>query len=179
MDKYVVYGAHGVCEVKGVVCRKNGCASAGRSYYMLRPAFEQSLELYVPVDGSAGQEQMRPILSQAEIDEIISSVRGRKLEWTHDFRKRTEQFRQILSRRDEREILQMISCLYLHIKESGKTLTSNHMQLLNAAQKIIEQEFAFSLKIEPREVGAYIQSKLELTERAAAEKHGGNIDETN
>lgn len=162
MNKYVVYGANGVCEIEGVIRQKFGANSSAKDYYVLRPVYEASSKVYVPVNSSAATERMRPILSKKEIDETILSALDGKIEWIGDHKKRSEQFHQILSRRDNKEILQMISCLYLHAKESEKGLTSSNANILRTAQNIIEQEFAFSLNLKPEEVGKYIQMKLGL-----------------
>lgn len=162
MNKYVVYGIDGVCEVEGIIRQKFGTDSSVKDYYVLRPVYEKSSKVYVPVNSSAVAERMRPILSKKEIDEAILSAFDGEITWVNDYKKRSEQFHRILSRRDEKEILQMISCLYLHGKESEKGLTASNAHMLKAAQNIIEQEFAFSLNIKPEEVGKYIQMKLGL-----------------
>lgn len=162
MDKYVVYGMHGMCEVEEVVNLDFSFDTSSQEYYVLRPVFEKASKIYVPVGSDAAAQRMRPILSKSEIDEIILSAVDAKMKWSSDYKKRSEQFRQILSRRNEREILQMITCLYLHAKESEKGLTSSDFRILKAAQTLIEQEFAFSLNIKPQEVGKYIQMTLGL-----------------
>ena len=144
--------------------RLRSCFAFRSASYVLRPVFEKSSKVYIPTNSSTVAEHIRPILSQREIDETILEAMDGKIEWTNDYKKRAEQFRQILSRRNEKELLQMISCLYLHAKESGKSLTSSNAHMLKMAQSMIEQEFAFSLNIEPEEVGKYIQMKLGLTD---------------
>lgn len=66
-----------------------------------------------------------------------------------------------MSRRDERELLMLTSCLYLKSKESSNGLSSTDAQILKKAELIIEQEFSFSLKISMQSVGAYIHEKLD------------------
>lgn len=162
MNKYVVYGIHGVCEIEGITNKKFTSDLYARDYYVLGPVYDKSSKIYIPVNNCALTEHMRPILSKDEIDETILSALDRKITWNNNYKKRSEQFHQILSRRDEKEILQMISCLYLHGKESGKGLTSSNENMLKVAQNIIEREFAISLNIKPEEVGKYIQMKLGL-----------------
>ena len=160
MNKYVVYGVHGVCEVEGIVSRRFGPDSSAKDYYVLRPVCEKSSKVYIPVNSSTVTGRMHPILSKKEVDETILGALDGEIKWINDYRKRSEQFHQILSCRDEKELLQMISCLHLHAEESGKRLTSGNRQVLQMAQHIIKQEFAFSLNIKPEEVGKYIQMKL-------------------
>lgn len=104
--------------------------------------------------------RMRPILSQDEIDRIIFSLRDNSIPWEPNHKIRADQFHAILLRRDERELLRLISCLYLRSKQSAKGLTAGDARILKAAEDIIQQEFAFSLHIPAQDVGPYIQTKL-------------------
>lgn len=160
VDNYVVYGAHGVCEVEKVINHKFSSDKSAQDYYVLRPIFEKESTIYVPVHSSAATECMRPVLSKSEIDEIILSAVDTEMKWSSNYKERFKQFRQILSGRNEREILQLISYLYLQSIKSRRGLTFSNTQILKAAQTIIEQEFSFSLKIPPDEVGPYIQKLL-------------------
>ena len=111
---------------------------------------------------------MRPILSREEIDRLILSVKDRRLEWLPDRKERTEQFRQILAGRDERQLLLLISCLYLRSQESGRGISAAEARLLKKAEDVIRQEFAFSLGISPEEIGRYIQARLGMETAAGA-----------
>ena len=56
----------------------------------------------------------------------------------------------------------MISCLYIESKSRPRGLSSIDTQILKKAENMIEQEFAFSLKISRKNVGEYIRGKLEI-----------------
>ncbi len=59
----------------------------------------------------------------------------------------------------------MIGCIYLkgkELSESSKRLSDSDASVLRSAEKIIKEEFAFSLNIEPEKVGEFIRKELEI-----------------
>lgn len=107
---------------------------------------------------------MKPILSQAEIDQIILDTKDGKLALSSDYKIKSGQFQEILSQRDERTLLLLISSLYMKSKQDRKGLTAGDMRVLKTAEGIIEHEFAFSLHIETKDVSHYIKTKLGITQ---------------
>ena len=160
IGEYVNYSNQGICQVEGVRLLDFGARHPKRDYYILRPVYQKDSHIYVPVDNKTLLEQMKPILSKEEIDQIISSAKETSLPWIKDRKRRTEKARSILSRRNERELLQLVSCLYLKSKEEVKGLSYTDSNILKKAETIIAEEFAFSLNIEAKDVGAYIQQRL-------------------
>lgn len=159
---YVNYSTQGICEIEDVRCMKFNSDSHERKYYILKPVHQKNACIYVPVDNQGRMAQMRPVLSSEEIDRTILSVKDQTIPWPKDRKKRTVEFQNILSRRDEKELLQLASCLYLKSKDGTKGLCSSDTQILKKVETIISQEFSFSLNISPNEIGAYIRQKLNL-----------------
>lgn len=161
---YVNYAAQGICQIEDIRTMKFGDQSGRHQYYQLRPLEQDHTQVYVPVDNEELVERMRPILSPAEIDETILSVQHEAMPWEPDRKQRSVQFHDILSRRDERELLMMVSCLYWKSRETAKGLSATDAQALKRAEEIIQREFSFALGINPQMVGQYIRRKLELKE---------------
>ena len=120
--------------------------------------------MFVPTDNPQLTGRMRPVLSPEEIDQIIRSVRGRDLPWIRDRKQRSVRFQDILVRRDEEELLLLARCLYQKSREGRKGLSSADAQTLKKAEEIVDREFAFSLRLAPQSVGAYIRRILGLEE---------------
>ena len=163
---YVNYSTQGICEIEDVRLIKFNSDFQARKYYILKPVHQKNACIYVPIDNQKLLGQMRPILSSDEIDKTILSVRNSEIPWTKDRKQRTSEFQAILSRRDEKELLQLASCLYLKSKDGTKGLCSSDSQILKKVETIIAQEFSFSLKINPQDIGTYIRQKLNLSEPA-------------
>ena len=154
---YINYGGHGVCRIEDITSMNFG-GGAGKSYYVIQPIAPGSATIYFPVDSPKAVERMRPLLSKEEIDAIIHSVKDEQMPWIADRKQRTAQFQQILSRRDERELLLLSSCL--HQRQLEKPLPSGEMDMLRRVEHIIEQEFAFTLDLHAQQIGEYIREEL-------------------
>ena len=78
--------------------------------------------------------------------------------WPADRKQRMNQFQQILSRRDTRELLLLASCL--HKRKTEKGLPASEIEILHKVEGLVEQEFSFALQISRAEIGPYIRDRL-------------------
>lgn len=157
---YVNYSAYGICEIEDIRVMDFQTKAGAQNYYVLKPISQEGAVIYLPVDHPKTRERIRPILSPEEIDEILRSVKDQQMLWIDDRKQRLAQFQNILSRRDQRELLLLASCLYRKSVENGKGLSSGDQEILRKAESLIEQEFAFALKINKNNIGEYIREKL-------------------
>lgn len=164
---YVNYGTQGICRVEEIRTMKFGGDAEARAYLVLRPVHQENASVFVPSDNQRLLARMRPVLSPEEIDRTILSVSHQSMPWISDRKERAAKFQEILSRRDERELLLLVSCLYLRSKESAKGLSSGDAQVLKKAETVIAQEFSFSLRIDPQDIGGYIRGKLGISGETA------------
>lgn len=153
---YISYGGHGVCQIADV--RSMDFGSGQQEYLVIEPIASGSATIYLPTCNSKLPSQMRPVLTREEIDSIISSVKSQQMPWPADRKQRTNQFQQILSRRDTRELLLLASCL--HKRKTEKGLPSSELEILHKVEGMIEQEFSFTLNLGRAEIGQYIRDKL-------------------
>lgn len=158
VNDYVNYGQKGICKIDEISEFDFGTDRKKRLYYVLKPVFDSNSKIYVPVKNTERTKCMRKILTADEIDSIILSIKGEKLSWIKDHRQRAEKFKEILKQRDERNLLWMISCMYLETED--KKLSNTDIQMLKKAEEIIDQEISFSLNIKVDEVRSYILNKL-------------------
>lgn len=159
-DAFVNYSPYGICRVEAVQPMKFD-SSGKRDYYVLKPVYQSDASVFVPVGNQKLESRMRPILFKGEIDQIIDSVKDDGMQWIEDRKQRAAQMKEILTRRDERELLLLISCLYYKSQEGTKGLAAGDAQVMKAAEGMISQEFSFSLGLPPEEIGGYIQTRLE------------------
>ncbi len=164
INDYVNYETHGICKIEDIRPMKFTLDSCERYYYILKPVHRETSRIFVPAENEKQIEQMRPIPSPEEIDQIILSTRNHRIPWTNDRIQRANKFNDILSRRNECELLQLARCLYLKSGEGTKGLCSSDKEILKKAESIIAQEFSFSLNISIQGVGAYIRERLGVFE---------------
>ena len=153
---YISYGGHGVCQIADV--RSMDFGSGEQEYLVIEPIASGGATIYLPSANQTIQTRMRPVLTREEIDAIISSVKNQQMPWPADRKQRMNQFQQILSRRDTRELLLLASCL--HKRKTEKGLSASELEILHKVEGLIEQEFSFALHISRAEIGQYIRDRL-------------------
>lgn len=160
----VLYGSQSVCTVTEICEKKIG--NENYLYYALKPVFDNKSTIYVPCQNPKLVEKMRRILSAAEIRELIDSIAYDTLEWIPEDSERKEKYGEIIHSGDRRQLMLLISTLYrlkLKQKEQGKKFHAVDEQLLDRAQKLLHEEFAYVLNITPQEVPPFIAKQLEVT----------------
>ena len=166
----VLYGTEGVCTIAEIREMKIGRERA--SYYVLQPVHREGATIFVPLANETLLAKMRPLLSATQIDGLLQRVSRDEPVWIEDAALRKEEFRRILTAGDRRELLGMIRVLYRRreaLRRTGKHLRTNDEQTLRDAEKLLNDEFATVLHIEPHEVPAYIRARLEGAQFETAE----------
>ena len=162
----VLYGSQSVCTVTEI-CEKTVGKEKLR-YYALKPVYDGKSTVYVPCANGKLVGKMRRILSAAEIRALIDSLAGESLGWIETDALRRERYGEILAGSDRRQLALLIRTLYLHresLKSTGRKFHAADEQLLERAQKLLHEEFAFVLHILPEEVPLFITRQLEAAEK--------------
>ena len=160
---YIVYDNAGVCLIEDITAKKFDYWDSERLCYVLRPISSSSSMVFVPVDNEKLTKKMRRIMSKEEIDTILDNLRTRCIIWENDRRRRMEHFKEILSAKNQQDMLLLASCIYAKKKELssiGKKLSSSDEMILKETERFVNEEFAFSLKLSTGQVAEYIQAKL-------------------
>ena len=157
----VIYGMQGVCRIEGKEIR----AVRGQyiEYYILKPVFDQDSTIYVPSKSEKWTAKMRPVMDRKEVEDLISLMPDEKTSWIEDDNERKTVFQNILSNGDRTEIMKMIKSIFLHrIKqeERGKRLHQVDEVVLDRAERLLYEEFAYVLNIDPKEVLPLISSRI-------------------
>jgi len=159
----VIHPASGVCRIEDITEESFGGIEK-RKYYVLKTVYDSAqTTIHVPVDG--GKIKLRKLLSSDDIREIINSVSVKNELWVENNAERKEIFTKVLQGDDYGKILQMICEIHLKQAErsnSGKKLYVADSKVLNAAEKLIHQEFAHILNIDPNDVADYIVKELNI-----------------
>lgn len=148
-----VYGSVGVCRI-GEICERC-CGAEKREYYVLCPIYDERSTLYVPTDSEALLSHLNPLLTKDAAEELIALAPKRIPGWNLNDKERMEEFRKILESGNRREILSMVYLLHKRKKElfaCGKRLRSSDESLMQRAEKLLCDEFAYVLGFEPTEV---------------------------
>ena len=159
----VVYGAFGVMEIIDITEQSFGDVT--KQYYVLKEYAAQSSSLtYVPLDNELLVSQMKPLLTEEEIVDVIRLAKASvPLEWVEDNRARSEKYKKILSTSDRVLLLAMIETVYrtgVKREAEGKKNYIADENSMNRAIRLISTEFALVLGIPESEVPDFIRKTV-------------------
>ena len=159
----VMHPNAGVCKIDEI--RKQKFAKMEEQlYYILKPVYDnQSSIIYVPVNSD--RIVLRRLLSVDDIKTLIHSVSLDQPLWIENDTKRNEKFKTILNSGDHVKIIQLIIEIHgqdIEKKKAGKKLHMADSRIMQEAEKMIHQEFAYSLNLDIDEVASYIMEELHI-----------------
>ena len=160
VNEYVTYGQNGICQIIDI--QKQKIKGIERTYYIMKSVYNNT-KIMVPVDSDMLVGNMRHILSEKEILDIIKKSEDSDNIWMQDTKLRSEQLEKMLHNGDRADILwivKMLSMYKLQAEKEGKRFYASDERILYTAEKIITEEFAFALGIERNEVIPYITAHI-------------------
>ena len=162
IGSYVVYGSQGVCCIREI--RREDFSGTAKEYYILTPADDPKMVIYVPTDAATLTSQMRQLLSQDELAALIrDGAAAEPMEWINDPRSRNEQFRQVLQSGDRLRLFCLLRTIHERREQQtalGKKLYAADEAICQRAEKLLHGEIAAVLNIHPNEVRDYIRRQL-------------------
>lgn len=162
----VLYGANGVCRV--VEIQQKDLAGQPMEYYVLQPVYADRSLIYVPTQNDTLTAKMRRILSADEVFDLIHRMPQEEDEWIIDETTRREKFHRVLVGGDPSSLIRMIRSLYRHqqkMKEQGKKLRQADERAFREGEKLLYDEFALVLHIEPEQVLPFILQEIGLEQK--------------
>ena len=156
------YGSSGVCVIEEIKTMRFG--RTREQYYVLKPVYQKTSVIYVPLENEALVSKMRPLLTPEEVDELIRSMPTAKTIWDEDPQTRRANFDELMKHYSCADLIVIIKSLTTHKEKrqnKGKGLHVSDETYLREAQRLLFDEFACALGIEPSQVSGYIQEKLE------------------
>ena len=160
-DTCVVYDTYGICKVNKIDNISFSKGTPKRPYYILSPLNSPSSTYYVPITNEALQNKLRLPMTEPEIKDLLKRSQSHSVKWIENRQERNEAFSRILSHGITEELICLVGCLYkrrLDLSKRGKKLSSTDEGFFSAAEKMLREEFAFSLEISPDEVTEYIHT---------------------
>lgn len=167
VNDMVLYGRNGACKIVDITRRE--VAGSSIEYYVLQPVYNHTSTIFVPTGNQALTGKMQQVLSADEIHEIIRSLPDEESLWIADDEERRVRYNEILSAGNRRDVIRMIKALYLHreeLKERGKHLHLADERFLKDAERLLYDEFALVLHIQPDQVLPFILQQIEVAEKA-------------
>lgn len=169
IDDIVCYGAHGVCRIKDKTTREFGGNFA--KYFVLRPIYEQSATIFVPLDNPTLVSRMQRLLTTGEVMEIIREMPNATTMWVENDNVRRETYTDIVRSGDRLSMVRLIKTLHQRkstLKEERKKLHIADEKVMKEAERMLYEEFAFVLGMEQEEVVPFICKQIDADMEAFA-----------
>lgn len=157
----VIYVGKGVCTIQAIEERDFGGLKG--VYYILKPIYNSSSTIYVPTNNEKLTSKIKKVLTRQEVDNIIKCIPEHEIHWINETDTRREYYKSILEEADRSKILAVIRCIHKKQASKNKKDKKPHIfdiQFMQENEKIINEEIAVALNINPKEVSDYIDAVL-------------------
>lgn len=165
INDMISYSFHGVCRISEIA--EKNFTGTSKTYYILHPVNDEGGTIYVPVDNEALVQKMHKVLSSEEVYDMIHSMPQEDAIWIDNETERKEKYKDILAKGDRMELIKIIKAIYFHQKEQqkkGKKLYEMDARFMKTAEKMLYEEFAHTLNIDPKQVLPFILNQLKSEE---------------
>lgn len=143
----IVYGTHGLCQVKDIMVPPFLVGSSEKLYYVMEPAIDCKGVLYVPVDGA--MDKMRKPVSKKDALQFLEELEEMQ-EIEVEVGKRAEaEISEVVKINDTYEMMRLMKGLHIARNkrlQDGKKLASMNERHLATVEKLLFTELAFSTK---------------------------------
>lgn len=159
-NDYVVYGSTGVCQVVNIEKGQNDDNSE-IEYYVLCPVYSDNITIRVPVNNTS--ILMRAICSKDDVYSLIKMMPEIETVWIDNDKQRTSDYKAAIKTGRTDEWIKIIKTLNLEREartSSGRRLRKTDEDILNTAEKYLNEEFAVVLDLSPDEVPGYILAHI-------------------
>ncbi|MDR1533122.1 MAG: CarD family transcriptional regulator [Clostridiales bacterium] len=166
----VLYGSHGVCKIVDITEKEMDKES--RRCYVLKPMYEGTFTIFVPIDSKNIDAKMRRVLSTEEIHALIEAMPGEDIICIENDTARREKYKEILAGGDRTQLVKLIKTLYSQQqqrKEQGKKPLATDENFLKDAERILYDELAHVLDIQREQVLPFIIGQIGVDERKTDE----------
>lgn len=161
IGQIVMHPISGICKIECIET-KSITRTEKRDFFVLKPIYsDTNTTIFLPIN--VNKVGVREPITAKKANEIINSVDISENIWIDNSVQREEAFYKILKSGEHKKIIQLIAELRKQEKErndNGKQLRISDSKILKSAEKIINEEFAYSLNLELEEVYAFIMNKI-------------------
>lgn len=142
----IVHNKIGLCTIKEMTKINN------MDYYVLISNRDDT-KIMIPVANSS--KLIRKIATKKEIDELVTRIPKMEVDSIRDFKTRVRKYDELLKSGENEKLVILLKMIYKHKKENNN-LTVADREISRAAEKLLFDEFAYVLDINPNEVEKYL-----------------------
>ena len=145
---WVMYGVHGVCQVIGT--EKQLVNRKRTLFLVLEPLAQPGSRFYLPAENETALEKLKPVLSLAELTDLLGSELARQHRWIQEEPRRKQYYRELIGSGDRVALMQMVSTLYRYKAEqlaTGRKFHQSDDNFLRDAEKLLASEIALVMHL--------------------------------
>lgn len=157
----VLYSVNGVCEITDITEKVFG--KTVMKYYVLKPVYNESSTLFVPINNETLVSKMKRLMSQSQLDDMLSEISQHEVNWNDNEVQRKEEFRNTISFGNLSDILILLKSVWLHRREQtskGRKLHITDEIFLREAEKMIKEEISTVVGVSQDDVIPYVKDKI-------------------
>lgn len=161
INQYVYYDGTGVCKIIDI--KKEKFMNETKEYYVLKPIYQDKSTIHVPIDNEQLTSRIEPVIEVEELNALISKIPDIKAEWIENDNERNTAFKNAIHSGDRIEIIKILKTLHSRKSEldkKGKHLRVADAQIMNEAERILYNEIALVVNIDPDEVLTFLYDRL-------------------
>lgn len=163
VGEFVHYGGTGICQVMRVENMPFPDAQHMRLCCELKPISNGAMVILVPLDNETLCAKMRPLLTKENIENMLQAAHNQPSIWIDDRKKRSAEFRRMLSVGDAPTLLQMLRSIELQqtaLRALKKKLPATDIAVQKEAYRIVGEELTYALGISDEEADARIRAAI-------------------
>lgn len=161
INDLIFHRGTGVCRITGIQTVKLG-SMGEQECYVLKPMTNPCSCIYISATDSTVQNDIRPVLTQEAVLDLIQMMPHEEPVWISNDRDRCKDYLAKIQSGDSHELIRIIKTLYIekNINSKTKKLNTSDAKIMGIAEKLLHEEFAFVLGIDPKEVVPYILERI-------------------
>lgn len=159
---YVICGNNGICCVQDVTTLDISGVDKKRKYYLLKPVFQSTSTVYVPLD--AADKSIRKASSRQEADELIQSIPNIPLIPLADEKALERTYKEYIHEGSCIAWIRLIKTIYLRKEKrilKGCKVTAVDSRYFKLAEDFLYGELSVALNISRDEVRNYIAKSID------------------
>lgn len=157
----IIYSSHGICKIDDI--QEKTIAGVTRQYYILHPvASETHLTISAPVNND--QVLIQGLMTKEEALDVLETFDEDGLEWIDNANKRFNEFSQIVSKGDKKEIARVANTFMrkrIELEKEEKKLYQKDETLLEDIQRVLFHEIAIALDMSYQDVDTMINNQIQ------------------
>lgn len=161
IGEYIVDNSNGICRVEDIVC-PDFVTDKTKRYYLLIPIKEAVSKVYVPIENA--ENRFRKILTEEEINVLLSQLKDIESIWVTNDREREQIYKEAVRSSDPKQLIGIIKTLYFRREKrtnEGKKSTVVDERYFKQAENNLYSEIGFVLNLNNTEVENLIKEKIE------------------